>query len=110
MNHFKKPVLATAALSIVVLGACSADKEPTLGERLQGQGVEVQAIGKKWSKGEDLVSDGNKLVKEGNKEIAKGEKLLSKGENKVKKGEAMIKKGTRLKADAEESYNSSTSN
>ncbi len=104
MSHLNTQILTTTAISILLLCACSPNKEPTFGKRLQGQGAEVQAIGQKWSEGDKIITEGNALVKAGNKEMYKGETLVSKGESKVKKGESMIKKGIRLKAEAEETY------
>jgi len=98
-----KLALSTLALT-VLLSACSAEKEPTFGDIIQGQGVEVKKIGEKWSDGEELVTDGNKLVKDGKEDIEDGEKLLKKGKSKVKKGESKIEKGKRLKKEAEDAY------
>ena len=105
-----KSILLTAISTALLLGACSSTKEPTFGEKLQGQGVEVQALGKQWSEGEDMIAEGNALIKSGNKEIDKGESLISKGESKVKKGESLIKKGNRLKTEAEETYKNAHGN
>ena len=97
-------LMATLAFT---MSACAATpQEPTFGEKLQGQGTEVEKIGKDWSKGEDMVLEGQNLVKDGKEEIKRGEKIISKGEKKVSKGESLIKDGKRLMSRAEKAYDS----
>jgi len=91
-------------LSFLTLSACSSTKEKTFGEKLLGQGAELEEIGEKWSDGEKLVVDGVELVEEGEEDIEDGESLISKGESKIKKGKSLIKKGNRMKAEAEEAH------
>lgn len=100
-------LLIAVASCTLILGACSSDKEPTFGERIQGESLEMKSVGKQWTKGNNLLEDGKSLVASGNKDIDKSAKLLKKGENKVKKGQTMIKKGERLKNESETIYNQS---
>lgn len=102
-----KKLMSVAILgSAVLLGltACAGQKEPTFGERLQGQGAEVQAIGTKWSKGDAMTVKGAKLLKAGEKEIAQGRAAVSAGESKVSQGNALISEGNKMKMDSEEAY------
>lgn len=92
-------LLATA----LILGACAAP-EPTLGEKLQGRGQEIQKIGKTWSQGDAMIAQGHQLVTKGNKKIVQGRSILEDGTSQVREGENLIEKGRALKQAAESSY------
>ncbi len=102
--NYNKFLLIVVLLSFLALNACSSTKEKTFGERLTGQGAELEEIGEKWSDGEKLIVNGTELIEEGEEDIDDGESLISKGESKIKKGESLIKKGNRMKAEAEEAH------
>ena len=65
MISYNKFILIMVFLSFLTLSACSSTKEKTFGEKLLGQGAELEEIGEKWSDGEKLVVDGVELVEEG---------------------------------------------
>ncbi|MAF68680.1 MAG: hypothetical protein CMH25_04975 [Micavibrio sp.] len=92
-------------LSTFMLTACGTSQDQSFGERLEGQGSEVQKLGEQWSDGEKLIVKGKKIIKDGNEDIDDGEDLISKGKSKVKKGENLVRKGERMKTEAENTYN-----
>lgn len=103
-----KRIIVMACAVLLMTSACASNKEPTFGEKIQGQSAEMKVVGKQWTKGDDMLSEGQALIKAGNKDIDKGETLVSKGEKKVHKGEALVKKGSRLRSEAEELYKKKT--
>lgn len=88
------------------LAACSS--KPRLGDTIRSQGVELAAIGDRWSEGDDLVDNGREQIEDGQDMVAKGNKMIAKGEKLLEKGRDNVTRGQQMKQQAESTYRTRT--
>jgi len=92
-----RSLLASIALSFVLLMSGCATSAPSFGDSVASESDQYDAISGKWEEGQSLVSKGEKKIKKGRKQVSDGNENLSDGE-------AMVRRGKRLMAESEEEY------
>ena len=77
------------------VAACTMNREPTYGDRIQDEASALRSVGEDWSRGEALVERGEKRIKDGQEKIRDGERLIEQGRGMTREGTALMRDSQR---------------